>query len=288
MEDILKFMQWDSLHLDGVIILLVISSGFWSKKYLDTVNILPAWKTLIVSFIFTSLYVLLLIISNNFRVEKIVDYFISFAIATSLYDLILKPVIKKFFPNANLLILVIAGSFVFAGCNSVKRVLKDDAKLEKVGREWEKKNPCINDTLPPIIIPGKPILIKGKDSAYPVPVYFHLIEYKMRAVDTSIKNVKIKIDTLGNISVQIKPCPVDTLKRIDTAQFSITDKRRLNIALDSLAHYKNQLAFTKLLLEEQFKKTEQEKSRGDKWLTYFIVLSIVTVATHLLRSKFKV
>jgi len=267
MEDILKFMQWDSLHLDGVIILLVISSGFWSKKYLHTVNILPAWKTLIVSFIFTSLYVVLLIISNNFRVEKIVDYFISFAIATSLYDLILKPVIKNFFPNAKLLILVIAGSFLFAGCNSVKRVLKDDAKLEKVGREWEKKNPCNNDT----------ITVSNSDTTILLDTLYN-IYYDTVFVD-------------GKTTTIVKQVPqivTKTIKIRDTVNNYVVDNRRLNIALDSIAHYKKKLSFTERLLAEQFKKTEEEKSRGDKWLTYFILLSIVTVATHLLRSKFRI
>lgn len=266
MEDILKFMQWDSLHLDGVIILLVISSGFWSKKYLETVNIVPAWKTLIVSFVFTCIYILLLIFSNNFRVEKIVDYFISFAIATSLYDLILKPLLKKFFPNANLVILFIAGSFVFAGCNSVKRVLKDDAKREKVGREWEKKNPCINDTVK---------LVKS-DTIVTVDTVYNIVTDSI-IVDGKTTTIITKVPYSVTKTIRIK----------DTINNYIVDNRRLNIALDSLAHYKNQLAFTKLLLEEQFKKTEEEKSRGDKWLTYFIILSILTVATHILRSKFK-
>lgn len=99
MEDILKFMQWDSLHLDGIIILLVICGGFFAKKYLEPVNIVPAWKTLIVGFVFSLVYILLLIISVKFNKEKLVDYFISFAVATSLYDLVIKPVLKKFFPN---------------------------------------------------------------------------------------------------------------------------------------------------------------------------------------------
>ncbi len=98
MESILKFLTWDSLHLDGVIVLLVICSGLWQKKYLETVNILPAWKTLLVSVVACLGYLGLLVISGNLKNEKLVDYFISFAVATSMYDLIMKPVMAKFFP----------------------------------------------------------------------------------------------------------------------------------------------------------------------------------------------
>lgn len=98
MENILKFLTWDSLHLDGVIVLLVICSGLWQKKYLETVNIIPAWKTLLVSLVGCLFYLGLLLISGELKNEKLVDYFISFAVATSMYDLIMKPIMAKFFP----------------------------------------------------------------------------------------------------------------------------------------------------------------------------------------------
>lgn len=99
--EILNALQWDKLHLDGVIILLVISSGYFQKKYLSAINISPAWKTLLVSFVFTLIYLLLLIISQQFKTEKLIDYFISFAVATSIYDLLVKNFIKKIFPNSD-------------------------------------------------------------------------------------------------------------------------------------------------------------------------------------------
>lgn len=101
MDNILSFLQWDSLHLDGVIILLVICAGYWQKKNLSTINMIDAWKTLIVSFVFCFVYVLLLFIAGHLKKDKLVDYFISFAVATSMYDLILKPIIKKLFPDTN-------------------------------------------------------------------------------------------------------------------------------------------------------------------------------------------
>ena len=39
------------------------------------------------------------------------------------------------------------------GCNAVKRVMKDPAKLDQVGRAWELKNPCISDTVTKLL-PG--------------------------------------------------------------------------------------------------------------------------------------
>lgn len=101
MDSILNFLQWDSLHLDGVIILLVICAGFWQKKNLATVNIVDSWKTLIVSFVFCAVYIILLLLAGHLKKDKLVDYFLSFAVATSMYDLILKPVVKKLFPDQN-------------------------------------------------------------------------------------------------------------------------------------------------------------------------------------------
>lgn len=99
--EFLQALQWDKFHLDAVIIILVIAGGFFQKRYLFNIKLADAWKTFLVGFIFTSIYLLLLVASHQFKTEKLVDYFISFCVATSCYDLVLKPIIKKIFPEAD-------------------------------------------------------------------------------------------------------------------------------------------------------------------------------------------
>jgi hypothetical protein len=99
MENLFNYLKWDSLHLDAVVVLLVICAGFFQKKYLENVNLLPAVKTLIVGCVFVAAWVIIKWANNSLVKDKIEDYFISFAVATSLYDLVVKPLLKKLFPN---------------------------------------------------------------------------------------------------------------------------------------------------------------------------------------------
>lgn len=101
MENILSNLKWESLHLDAVVMLLVICAGFFQKKYLQEVNILPALKTLIVGCLFVGIWVLIKWVNKSLERDKVEDYFISFAVATSLYDLVLKPFINLLFPKSN-------------------------------------------------------------------------------------------------------------------------------------------------------------------------------------------
>jgi len=102
-------------------------------------------------------------------------------------------------------------------CNSVKRVLKDETKLEIVGREWEKKNPCNNDTL----------VITKSDTTIMLDTLYSTY------YDT------LRVD--GKVITLIKKVPVEVTKIIrirDTVNIYTVDNRRLNIALDSVLYYK--------------------------------------------------
>jgi hypothetical protein len=155
---------------------------------------------------------------------------------------------------------------VIAGCSAVKKVLKDPAKVEVVGREWEKKNPCVTDSFVSFV---SDTLIKF-DTTY-----------------------KIKLDTINSLKVieSIDTVFINKTIRIkDTTKVIITDLRRLNIALDSVIYYKGLSAYFKVQFNEQTAQTKVQKSRGDKWKLYFWLLIIIPIILFIvykiLKSKF--
>lgn len=101
MDTIINLFQPSSLPIDFVIILLVLLAGQFQKRYLFDLIWNPAWKTLVVSFFFTFVYALLLILSNGFSKELPLRWFFSYVLATSLYELILKKFLNKYFPDKN-------------------------------------------------------------------------------------------------------------------------------------------------------------------------------------------
>ena len=151
---------------------------------------------------------------------------------------------------------------LIAGCSAVKRVLKDPAKVEVVGREWEKKNPCVNDSFVAIL---SDTLIKF-DTTY-----------------------KFKFDTINKIDI-VKVIDTvlinKTIKIRDTFKVFINDNRRLNIALDSVNHYKGKTAYYKVQLEEQTAQTKEQKYRGNWWMIRFWLLFILMLLIFVLYLKF--
>jgi hypothetical protein len=151
---------------------------------------------------------------------------------------------------------------LIAGCSAVKKVLKDPAKVEVVGREWEKKNPCVNDSFVAIL---SDTLIKF-DTTY-----------------------KFKFDTINKIDI-VKVIDTvlinKTIKIRDTFKVFINDNRRLNIALDSVNHYKGKTAYYKVQLEEQTAQTKEQKYRGNWWMIRFWLLFILMLLIFVLYLKF--
>ena len=140
---------------------------------------------------------------------------------------------------------------LIAGCSAVKRVLKDPAKVEVVGREWEKKNPCVNDSFVAIL---SDTLIKF-DTTY---------KYKFDTIN-KIDIVKVVDTVLINKTIKIR----------DTFKVFINDNRRLTIALDSVNHYKGLSAFFKVQLEEQTAQTKEQKYLKNKWMLRFWLLLLL-------------
>jgi GTP1/Obg family GTP-binding protein len=150
-------------------------------------------------------------------------------------------------------------------CNSVKQVLKDPAKVDIVGREWEKDNPCNNDT----------ITVSNSDTTILLDTLYNIY------TDTVI--VEGKTTT---IIKQVPKIVTKTIKIRDTVNNYVVDNRRLNIALDSVNWYKGLTQQFKAKFEQQITETKEQRARANKWRFYFILLCVATALSHYLRSKF--
>lgn len=163
-------------------------------------------------------------------------------------------------------ILIVIALISVVACNAVKQVLKDKDKIEIVGREWEKTNPCVTDSFVSFI---SDTLIKI-DTAY---------KYKL---DT-INSLKI-IETVDTVFIN------KTIRIKDSTKVTKADLRRLDIALDSVGHYKGLTAYYKVQFNEQTAETKVQKNRGDKWKLYFWLLLIIPIVLFIvykiLKSKF--
>lgn len=93
--DFLSFL--DFLHIDPMIVMLVICSGFFQEKYLcgstwskDSRRD-AAYKTLVVSVLVSLIYILLFHLQDKSVTIMWAKYFISYFVATSLYELLIRP-----------------------------------------------------------------------------------------------------------------------------------------------------------------------------------------------------
>lgn len=100
--DFLDFLRPDKYPIDFVIVALVIFAGIFQKKYLADVNMSQATKTLITSLLFSVIYAVLIAVAGKYCKDLPVRWFFSYVLATSLYELLLKKFIKKYFPDENL------------------------------------------------------------------------------------------------------------------------------------------------------------------------------------------
>jgi hypothetical protein len=86
METITNFIH----HINIVVLVLVLLGGLFAKNYMINVNIPTAFKTLIMGTLFVVVWILVQVISKSFDVKQLPDYFITYCVATSLYELLLK------------------------------------------------------------------------------------------------------------------------------------------------------------------------------------------------------
>ena len=90
-NELVKFNETNPF-IDVVVVGMVIAGGYFSKAYLTAYKASDAIKTLIVGTVFTCLYLLLMFAAKH--PINIVKCFISYAAATSFYELIIKEITK--------------------------------------------------------------------------------------------------------------------------------------------------------------------------------------------------
>lgn len=83
---------WNTVtqHIDPVSVLLVLAGGFFAKKWLKEININDTWKTLIVSTLMISGWVIVQHATGMLAKEDYPKFFLSYCLATSFYELLIK------------------------------------------------------------------------------------------------------------------------------------------------------------------------------------------------------
>lgn len=126
--------------------------------------------------------------------------------------------------------------FLIFGCNTLEKaetkVLKNPASVEKIGREWEKNNPCVNDSTSKKDTTKNPVEVKT------MPVFVPYYKFKNFTFDTLINGLRIKADTFG---VNISGSYICNQTTINNTVY-VTDNRRLGLARDTIAKLKDSIA----------------------------------------------
>lgn len=102
MLEILNYFRAE-LHIDPFVLIIVIASGFFQSSYLKYWNPTnykderynAGLRTLIVSLIFTVVYCIVLLSLKQFPKERWGTFILSYFTATSIYELVLYPLVKK-------------------------------------------------------------------------------------------------------------------------------------------------------------------------------------------------
>lgn len=82
-------------HIDPIAVMIVLFGGMIAKNYLKEVVFMNTkWKTLVVGSLFLTLYILVLYISGQLHREDGTKYFISYSVATTFYDHLVKYLLK--------------------------------------------------------------------------------------------------------------------------------------------------------------------------------------------------
>lgn len=94
----IQFMQ-QNLHINIIIVVLVIMAGFFQAKYMCAITFFKgnaktdaALKTLLIGSIFSAVYVWLDYAVLKTTADWKAEMFVSFTVATSFYDILIKPV----------------------------------------------------------------------------------------------------------------------------------------------------------------------------------------------------
>lgn len=174
--------------------------------------------------------------------------------------------ILKFIVAAAVVVLLC----IFVSCSpqrktnkAIQRVLANREALDKVGAEWKKLNPCVNDT-----------------------TYLHSRD---TLIETQTDTLEVH-DTATNVVVK-EITKLKTVRIIDTLVKVVQEKRALDSLKAESARKDISIAQLQGKLDEARQLAKTEAGRGDKWFWWFIVSVIVGVVllivSHLIRSRIK-
>lgn len=80
-------------HIDLIAVALVILGGMFAKKYANNWKVNNATKTLLFGSLFMAIYLLILQMSGELFKEDWSKYFVSYCVATSLYEIFKKVIV---------------------------------------------------------------------------------------------------------------------------------------------------------------------------------------------------
>lgn len=228
-------------------------------------------------------------------------------------------------PNAATAILkvvavvaVVVALLQFCACSpqrktnkAIQRVLANREALDKVGAEWSKLNPCVNDykegqwielpdsanvSLPKgwaygngsisVLTPAPSILPALFDSiAAPTPVtipnHIEIGTWEQPILKISADKRSIEYDG------KVYWWPQRRFVRVDT----VHDRRTEDSLKAQLARKDIAMAQLQGRYDEAKQAVQVQSSRGDKWFRWFIVAVVsgivLLIVSHLIRSRFK-
>lgn len=156
--------------------------------------------------------------------------------------------------------ITLLAAILTIGCNSVKRVMKDPAKVDQIGRVWEQRNPCVNDTITRLL-PG--------------------------TTDTSIVT---QYDTTYYAYTDTIYVTRTNTKRIhtrDTLVRTVEDTRRLNLARQD---HSRDTALLRADIVRLNTELSNMTERRDKWrnraISTWVILALI-IAGFLFARKYK-
>lgn len=99
MEAILNGLKLENLPIDVLMVIIVLLSGIFQTKYMQDLKLPGAWKTLLASLFFSTIYILIKIFSGADIQQDLLNWFFSYLFATSFYELLFKSLVKKYLPE---------------------------------------------------------------------------------------------------------------------------------------------------------------------------------------------
>jgi hypothetical protein len=175
---------------------------------------------------------------------------------------------------------------IIGSCNSLRNVLKDPDKLEIAGRAWEKKNPCVVDSIVRVIEGQETIVV---DSS----VYRAYLDTLTRLKGRLTAGASMDYSTIIDSLLAIQPAPIYIRKSVhDTLQIIKRDLRHERILQDSVYYYIGRSALLQGKLDISIRDVKEQKEALNKSrfklgaLIFFLV--ILLVGSHLLRSYVKI